>query len=327
MLKLFKAIADFFRSLFKGKQPVLPDDFDDITPTLSESDMLAIPEKITSLDGLQTAPHAIPPAPPMYHHIESSDSEAVPEEVKVESSKPTKPLSPLFFDSWGGGYTITQFQKIASDPLYYGLIVKATEGNYYRRTWFLRNWNEIKNAAPDRYGDTWFRGTYCYLKFNMSGKLQADYYLDWIEKAGGWDHGDIWPIVDCERGKPGSVNYAASRQQVVDITSEWVARAKERTGRPVMLYGNGIMRDLQIKSRMGCDWLWVPRYTATLPTEIYTRAGWSRDRLWAWQFYGDGATKLARYPTSTPMGKEGDISVLVMDGGLERMRKELAVRL
>jgi hypothetical protein len=39
------------------------------------------------------------------------------------------------------------------------------------------------------------------------------------------------------------------------------------------------MRELSISDRMGCDWLWCPRYTETLPSFIYERAGWTLERL------------------------------------------------
>lgn len=327
MSKFLNLIIAFVKAIFRGKQLAVPPDID-VMPSFVD-DMSAIPEQIASRDGLQTQPNAaVPPPPPMFSHPPVLASDGVPALVPADKTTPVgKPLSPLFLDIYQGDYNLPDLKKVAADHDYYGVILKATEGNYYSPSWFLKHWDDVKKAAPDRYGLGWFRGAYCYLKFNLSGKAQAEYYVDFIEKAGGWDVGDLWPIVDVERGHEGGVNWLAKRQQVIDVTSEWATRAKELLGRPVMLYGNGIMRDLQIKSRMNCDWLWIPRYTEELPAEIYTRAGWSRDRLWSWQYYGDGACKLPRYPTITPLGQKGDISVLIMEGGLDRMRKELKVRL
>ena len=90
-----------------------------------------------------------------------------------------------------------------------------------------------------------------------------------------------------------------------------------------MLYGNGAMRDLHIKDRMGCDWLWCPRYTATLPAVIYERAGWSIDQLLMWQYAGDGTGVLQNYPTATPDGKKIDHSALVLQGGVARLKELL----
>lgn len=238
-------------------------------------------------------------------------------------------LQPLFLDIYEGDYSHPDYNKVLADPLYYGVYIKATEGNYYAPKWFIDNWNSVKTHAGTRYGDNFFRGCYLYLKFNLGGKLQADYYLDLVEKAGGWDKGDLWPVIDCELGNDGSnghpadSNQHASAQQIMDCTSECAARIKARTGRKVMLYGNGAMRDKGIKSRMGCDSLWFPRYTATLPSDKYINEGWDLSTLFLWQYGGDDVAFLKGYPSHDPLGTHGDISVLVMPGGIPALKSQL----
>src|SRR5688572_32341555 len=176
-----------------------------------------------------------------------------------------------------------------------GAILKATEGTGFTRPWFATNWAAVHDLCPDRYGSTWFRGAYHFLKFNLDGAAQADFYLKVVEAAGGFDVGDIIPIVDVElgndgkpdehgRSRPRNSNWDASAEQIVDCASAFAARIKEQTGQQTMLYGNGAMRDKGITERMGCDWLWVPRYTALLPRNIYERAGWSLDAVAMWQY-------------------------------------------
>ncbi len=213
---------------------------------------------------------------------------------------------------------------LTSDAGYAGAIIKATEGLYYSgKNWFPGQWRAIHDR--DGYGDTWFRGCYHFLKFNQDGAAQADYYLQTVEDSGGWDKGDLWPIVDVELGSDGNSNRSATAAQVIECTSAFAGRVASVTGRQVMLYGNGAMRDLSISDRMGCDWLWCPRYTATLPSNIYERAGWSIDQLAMWQYAGDGSGFLTNYPTSTPDGKKIDHSALVLKGGLDRLRSLLSV--
>ncbi len=208
---------------------------------------------------------------------------------------------------------------VSSDERYVGAIVKATEGLYYQgKGWFADVWSAIR--SQDRYGDDWFRGCYHFLKFDQDGEQQADYYLQTVEDAGGWDKADFWPIVDVELGGDSNSNRKATAQQVIDCTTAFSNRVGSSTGRQVMLYGNGAMRDLSINDRMGCDWLWCPRYTATLPSSIYERAGWTLDQLALWQYAGDGTGFLANYPTDTPDGKKIDHSALVLQGGLERLQ-------
>jgi GH25 family lysozyme M1 (1,4-beta-N-acetylmuramidase) len=182
----------------------------------------------------------------------------------------------------------------------------------------------VKDVVPDRYGTTWFRGAYHFLKFNKDGKDQADFYLKAIDEAGGFDVGDIVPIVDVELGNDGNPdeqgrihprnsNWDASAQQIIDCTSAWAERVKSATGQQAMLYGNGAMREKGIKDKMGCDWLWVPRYTAKLPAEIYTRAGWDLENVALWQYCGGGTAALPDYPREIAGFGKVDISVVLFE--------------
>ncbi len=226
---------------------------------------------------------------------------------------------------------IPDLTAVSADGRYAGAIVKATEGLYYNGgNWFSQQWPSIHDQ--NGYGDTWLRGCYHFLKFNQDGGAQADFYLKTIEAAGGWDtKGDLWPIVDVELGSEGNPaknikrnsNQDASAQQIIDCTTAFAERCASETGRKVMLYGNGAMRDKSINDRMSCDWMWCPRYTPDLPSKIYERAGWSRDQLVLWQYAGDGTGFLAGYPTATPDDKKCDHSCLVLSGGLSQLISSL----
>ncbi|WP_029586865.1 glycoside hydrolase family 25 protein [Bradyrhizobium sp. URHD0069] len=214
------------------------------------------------------------------------------------------------------------WQAVVDAPNFVGGIIKATESVSFTTNWFKTNWGAFKDIGADRYGTTWFRGAYHFLKFDHDGAAQADFFLDTVDSAGGFDVGDIIPIVDVELGndgkpdaqgrtKPRNSNWDASAQQIIDCTTAWAERVKERSGQEVMLYGNGAMRDKSINDRMGCDWLWIPRYTATLPAEMYERAGWTLDRVAMWQYCGDGAAALPGYPRQIENFGKVDISVVL----------------
>ena len=216
-----------------------------------------------------------------------------------------------------------KWEALAAAPNFVGAILKATEGLAFDTSWLNKNWRRVKDVAADRYGTTWFRGAYHFLKFNKDGRDQADFYLKAIDEAGGFDVGDIIPIVDVELGNDGitpdekgrlhprNSNWDASAQQIIDCTSAWADRVTTRTGMEVMLYGNGAMRDKGIKDRMNCDWLWIPRYTATLPKIMYERAGWSLDRVAMWQYKGGSDGVLAGYPNEVPGFGRVDTSVIL----------------
>lgn len=236
--------------------------------------------------------------------------------------------SPLFVDVYRGdlGGKPDWSKLFALGAPWHGAIVKATQSTAYPLGWFVEQWKTIRELGrrSGRYGVDWFRGCYHYLDFDEDGAKQAETYLRAVERAGGWDVGDLWPIVDVELGGSTSQNQLASARQIIECTQAFAERCRLATGRDVMLYGNGAMRDRKITDRMGCRWLWLPRYTAKLPAEMYERAGWTRDELVLWQYSGDGVSKLEGYPRFPPgFGEDVQVSALVHEGGLEWLRAHL----
>ena len=229
------------------------------------------------------------------------------------------------------------WDRLYANPAYHFAILKATEGTYYAPQWFVDNYAAIARIAAPTLGTSFFRGAYHYLKFNQRGRDQAHFYLNHIARANlaldghadaAWRAGDIWPIVDVELGGDRDSNRRASAQQVIDCTTEFAKTVTEETGRKVILYGNGAMRDLRISDKMGCSRLWIPRYTSLLPMWIYNRAGWKEEDLFAWQYCGDGVGFLKDrvgkpYPTVSPIGPV-DASVLLVPGGLTQLARECA---
>ncbi len=205
---------------------------------------------------------------------------------------------------------------VAAGPPWHGAIIKATQGTYYAPTWFYTNWSGIKSAAGERFGVDFFRGCYHYWSSDTDGDTQADYFLDFVDRAGGWDDGgDFAPIVDVEKTR----NERATKQQVVDGVSKFAERCQARTGRAPILYGRSFLYELGITEHMGCNRLWVALYAAQLPARNdrfggYEDIGWSLDELFAWQYCGDGESYLAGYPATSPIGAV-DISALLLDGG------------
>ena len=197
-------------------------------------------------------------------------------------------------------------------PDFYGVILKAVQVPYSDGGWFAHNWPLVKAAGGDRYGTSWFRGAYLFLDFSRDGAAQADAYLAAVEAAGGWDHGDIIPIVDAElTDKPGAVNYIRSttKQMVTDVVGAAAARLKSQTGRRVMLYGRSALAENGITSTLGCDVAWNPSYTPHPHTAGFE--GFAPEDVVLWQYAGDNKGVLAGYPTSVPGFAKLDISVFI----------------
>lgn len=194
-----------------------------------------------------------------------------------------------------------------------GAVIKANEGLNYAPGWFIDQWRKlgkIGRAAADRTGRTWWRGAYTYWRADSDPIAQASLYLSMIDAGGGWLRGDLWPVIDVENGNNAGVTKAQVEDGVTKL-AEWLAA---RTGRAPMLYGGTLMRDLGIKSHMGCGLLWTAAYGATLPQDLYLQIGWTRDRLWGWQYRGtSGNTPVPPgYPTTSPIGRL-DLTAMVID--------------
>jgi GH25 family lysozyme M1 (1,4-beta-N-acetylmuramidase) len=222
----------------------------------------------------------------------------------------------------------TAWPTLAADPAYCGVVLKATEGLGGPPRWdaWLRDhWPAVRDAyrRESRYGQSAFRGAYHFLLLSHHGAAQADHYLRTIERAGGWDVGDVWPILDVEKTKANQQAVDASGPMiVVDTVRDFVRRIDQVTGRDTILYGGRWINDIGVRSRMGCSWLWWASYTETLSTQAYAPT-WTPDRLWAWQYAGGaGTARLAGYPTTSPLGPT-DLSALTLPGGFDAMRRLL----
>lgn len=226
---------------------------------------------------------------------------------------------------------VPPFDRLAAVPGMTGGILKATQGTRYSAAeWFVRSWKALCGVGSPRlarYGKTWFAGAYHYLEFLQNGADQADFYCNTVEKALGcgsedwngpswWDDpGLIKPIVDIEFGGERSRNRRASTAQIIDTANAFSDRVKKRTGRGVMLYSRGALRDRKIVDKLGCETVWNPSYTETMVTNgLVTVDGkpgpWKLSDIALWQYGGDGVGDDDKHKLPlTPAGFAIDMSV------------------
>lgn len=219
---------------------------------------------------------------------------------------------PIIFDVYSED-DIGPFAAAAADPRVVGGFLKASEGMSYAPSWFVDTWPKVRAAAPERYGVSWFRGAYHFLRGQEDGYAQAELFLGQLARVGFLAGGDFAPMVDVESEDRTGGNATASAQQWIDNTSKFCERLRAVLNRPVILYGNTVMHERSITDHMGCEWLWPARYTASLPRSVYEDIGWSRNELFAWQYAGDGTGSLAGYPTSIDGFGAIDLSVLQLN--------------
>lgn len=221
-----------------------------------------------------------------------------------------------------------------------GCYIKCSEGLGWGKSnedWFRRCWKEIRRVGGDRYGIDWFRGCYHFLRFTADGAAQADYCLNLIESAGGWDHGDMMLWVDIEEGGQGSWAGGQKLEDIKDVTKRarltaevvrcataFVTRVKQRyPGMKVGIYGRGLFRDLQMNScRFGADAVCNPAYTKSMPP--MDKYGWPLEDIVFWQLCGDGTVFVPSYPSELPGWGKTDYSAIINGSrrvGLEDVRK------
>jgi hypothetical protein len=220
-------------------------------------------------------------------------------------------MAPFFIpdlSAWEGA--LPNLAAITVQPNMVGCIIKATQGTTYAPNWFIINWARVRTIGGARYGTSWFRGCYHYATPSPNGAAQADYLLAAVDRAGGWDDGDMPPAWDLE-GPAWS-----SRQQVVDVSSQFAERVKQRLGRAPILYTGSVWRKFGVRERASFTKLWTPHLDLMEPY------GWPNSSVVLYQYVGDGkywdpvstAARLG-YPTSIP-GLDAKVGMnVVLDGG------------
>ena len=117
-----------------------------------------------------------------------------------------------------------------------------------------------------------------------------------------------------------------SRQQIVDVSSQFAERIKQQLGRAPILYTGSTWRKFGVQERAGFEVMWTPHMDLMAPF------GWPNASVILHQYVGDGkyyspSSRPARlgYPTAVPgMNAAIDMNV-IMDGGapatsIERVR-------
>lgn len=195
-----------------------------------------------------------------------------------------------------------------------GVVLKAGEGARDCGRWVREHAVAVREAKIPL-------GLYWYLRLGEPAEVQAEVFARLMAEVAP----SIWPVVDVEEGS-GNAAFVEQRgpELVRTATEAFVARVRERTGLPSILYTGGWVRGLGLRSLMGCEALWLAAYTEKLSARWYEQdLGCPRERLWAWQYAGfDGRRMLGcldGYPRTSPVGEQCDISAIVMPDGMQRV--------
>ncbi|MFI2369065.1 lysozyme [Streptomyces sp. NPDC018833] len=157
--------------------------------------------------------------------------------------------------------------------------VKATEGTYYKNTYFTQQYNGSYNIGM-------IRGSYHFATPDTTtGAVQADYF---VNNGGGWSRdGKTLPgALDVEWNPYGAACYGKSRSAMVTWIRDFLNRYRYRTGRDAVIY-TATSWWTQCTGNYGgfgsTNPLWIARYNTTPGT---LPAGWSYYTMWQYTSSG-----------------------------------------
>ncbi|RSS55538.1 lysozyme [Streptomyces sp. WAC01280] len=159
--------------------------------------------------------------------------------------------------------------------------VKATEGTYYKNTYFTQQYNGSYNIGM-------IRGTYHFATPDTTtGTAQADYF---VNNGGGWsaDGRTLPGVLDIEWNPYGATCYGKTQAGMVTWIRDFLNRYKARTGRDAVIYTATSWWTQCTGNYSGfaaTNPLWVARYAATVGE---LPAGWQYYTMW--QYTSSGPT-------------------------------------
>ncbi|MFD0152291.1 lysozyme [Streptomyces sp. NPDC055721] len=159
--------------------------------------------------------------------------------------------------------------------------VKATEGTYYKNTYFTQQYNGSYNIGM-------IRGTYHFATPDTTtGAAQADYF---VNNGGGWSaDGKTLPgVLDIEWNPYGATCYGKTQAGMVTWIRDFLNRYKARTGRDAVIYTATSWWTQCTGNYSGfaaTNPLWIARYAATVGE---LPAGWQYYTMW--QYTSSGPT-------------------------------------
>jgi len=157
--------------------------------------------------------------------------------------------------------------------------VKATEGTYYKNTYFTQQYNGSYNIGM-------IRGTYHFATPDTTtGTAQADYF---VNNGGGWSRdGKTLPgALDIEWNPYGAACYGKSQSAMVTWIRDFLNRYKARTGRDAVIYTATSWWTQCTGNYSGfgaVNPLWIARYNTTPGT---LPAGWAYHTMWQYTSSG-----------------------------------------
>jgi lysozyme len=141
--------------------------------------------------------------------------------------------------------------------------IRASDGINTPDSKFAANWPGAKSAGL-------IRGAYQYFRPSQDPTAQAQLLIDAIDENGGFQPGDLPPVLDLETSSGQSSSVVVSRAQT------WLQHVEKALGIKPIVYTANFMSSV-IGTAFGAYTLWVANYEASCPL---LPSGWSDWHFW-----------------------------------------------
>lgn len=169
-------------------------------------------------------------------------------------------------------------------------IARVSDGINTLDNQFARNWRGMKAAGL-------VRGVYQFFRPSQDPLVQADLLVSQVTAAGGFEAGDLPPVLDLETTDSQSSSVVQARART------WLDRIQARTGRRPIVY-TGAFMSATIGTAFAAYPLWVANYGVTCPS---MPSAWSQ-----WLMWQSGST-------GRVAGITGNVDVDVFNGTLAEL--------
>lgn len=141
--------------------------------------------------------------------------------------------------------------------------VRASAGVTSPDTKFAQNWPGVRAAGL-------VRGVYQYFRPSQDAAAQAKLLLDKVDAAGGFQPGDLPPVLDLE------TTDSLASATVVARAKIWLAAVEAKVGKKPIIYTAAFMSDV-VGSHFSGYPLWVANYGVSCPA---MPSGWTSWHFW-----------------------------------------------
>ena len=150
-------------------------------------------------------------------------------------------------------------------------IARVSDSTAFVDPTFATNWNGMKQAGL-------VRGVYQFWRPSQDPIAQAELLLDGVAAAGGFESGDLPPVVDVETLEGYSASYVVQQLEV------WIDHVEAATGRKPMIYTSAYIWSLLGSPTQFSEYpLWAAHWDTNCP---YIPNQWSDWAMWQYSETG-----------------------------------------